>query len=114
MCRAVKLESMVFDAKLEGVLGRLARSLKSHYKARFGELLLLEVKNPNLLELMLVLEGEVNQVREILRVEPNARLASLEAGLEIAVLPVSRALFDAALEPELWEAKFTARVINAD
>jgi hypothetical protein len=105
---------MIFDAKLEAMLGRLAGGLKSHYKTRFGELLLLEVKNSDLLELVLVLEGEVNQVREILRVEPNARLASNEAGLEIAVLPVSRALFDAALEPELWEAKFTARVIEAD
>ena len=105
---------MVFDAKLEATLGHLARGLKSHYKALFGELLLLEVKNPKLLELILVLEGEVNQVREILRVEPNARLASKEAGLEIAVLPVSRAMFDAALEPELWEAKFTAREINVD
>jgi hypothetical protein len=105
---------MVFDAKLENTLQNLARALKAHYKARFGELLLLEVKNPKLLELVLVLEGEVNQVREILRVEPNARLASFEAGLEIAVLPVSRASFDAALEPELWEARFTARKINAD
>jgi hypothetical protein len=105
---------MVFDAKLEAALGHLARGLKSHYKARFGELLLLEVKNPDLLELVLVLEGGVNQVREILRVEPNARLASLKAGLEIAVLPVSRASFDAAFEPELWEAKFTARAIKPD
>jgi hypothetical protein len=104
---------MVFDAKLENALQALARALKVHYKARFGELLLLEVKQPGLLELMLVLEGEVNQVREILRVEPSARLASLEAGLEIAVFPVSRALFNAALEPELWEAKFTAREIKA-
>jgi hypothetical protein len=103
---------MVFDAKLEGALGNLARGLKSHYKARFGELLLLEVKNPSLLELLLILEGEVNQVREILRVEPNARLASSEAGVEIAVLPVSRAFFDAALKPELWEARFTAREIK--
>jgi hypothetical protein len=105
---------MVFDVKLEAVLRQLAQGLKAHYKSRFGELLLLEFKNPELLELILVLEGEVNQVREILRVEPSARLASLEAGFEIAVLPVSRASFDAALEPELWEAKFTARVIKAD
>lgn len=105
---------MVFDAKLEGVLQRLAGSLKSHYKARFGELILLEIKNPDLLELVLVLEGEVNQFREILRVEPSARLASLEAKLEIAVFPVSRDVYSASLEPELWEAKFTASEIKAD
>jgi hypothetical protein len=103
---------MVFDAQFELLLQRLARGLKAHYKARYGELLLLEVKQPSSLELMLVLEGEVNQVREILRVEPSARLASLESGLEIAVLPVSRATFNAALEPEVWEAKFTAREIK--
>ncbi len=103
---------MVFDAKLEAVLGNLARALKVHYQARFGELLLLEVKSQNVLELILVLEGEVNQVREILRVEPNARLASIEAEVEVAVYPVARETFNAALEPELWEAKFTARVIK--
>jgi hypothetical protein len=103
---------MVFDAKLERILQNLASGLKAHFKGRFGELWLLELENTNLLELILVLEGEVNQVREILRVEPNARLASLEAGVEIAVLPISRASFDAALEPELWEAKFTARKIT--
>jgi hypothetical protein len=103
---------MGFEDTLDGVLVQLARSLKSHYELRFGELLLLEVKNPGLLELVLILEGEINQVREILRVEPSARLASLKAGLEIAVLPVSRATFNASLEPELWEAKFTAREIS--
>jgi hypothetical protein len=105
---------MQFDAKLEDVLQKLARDLRAHYKARFGELVLLEVKRAGVLELLLILEGEVNQVREILRVEPNARLASLALNLEVAVFPVARATFDAALEPELWEAKFTARVINAD
>ncbi len=105
---------MVFDAKLEGVLQRLAGSLKTHYKSRFGELLLLEVRESDLLELILVLEGQVNQVRESLRVEPSARLASVEAGVEVAVYAVARETFNAALEPELWEAKFTASEIKAD
>jgi hypothetical protein len=104
---------MVFDPHLEMTLQGLARALKAHYQARFGELLLLEVKQAGLLELVLVLEGEVNQVREILRVEPSARLASLEAGMDVAVFPVSRETFNAALEPELWEAKFTAREIKS-
>ena len=105
---------MVNDTKLEAVLQNLARGLKAHYKARFGELVLLEPKQEGLLELLLILEGEVNQVREILRVEPNARLASIESGCEVAVFSVSRAIFNAALEPELWEARFTGRVIEAD
>ena len=102
---------METDAKLEVVLQKLARDLKSHYKTRFGELVLLEVKQTGLLELLLILEGEVNQLREILRVEPSARLASLELKLEVAVFPVARATFNAALEPELWETRFTGRVI---
>jgi hypothetical protein len=40
--------------------------LKVHYKSRFGELVPLEVKQNGLLELLLILEGEVNQVCEIL------------------------------------------------
>jgi hypothetical protein len=109
-----RLHGMVFDAQLERTLQKLAQALKVHYKAKFSELLLLELKQPGFLELVLVLEGEVNQVREILRVEPSARLATIEAGIEIAVLPVSRETFNAALEPELWEARFTARVILVD
>jgi hypothetical protein len=105
---------MVFDIKLEQTLKSLALALKLHYKVRFGELLLLEVKQAGLLELILVLEDEVNQMRETLRVELCARLAWIESGIEIAVFPVSRAMFDAALEPELWEARFTARVIEFD
>ena len=105
---------MALEAQLEDGLQNLARALKAHYKTRFGELVLLEVKQEGVLELLLILEGEVNQVREILRVEPNARLASIDSGCEVGVFPVSRAIFNAALEPELWEARFTGRVIEAD
>lgn len=104
---------MATYAKLERVLQQLVLDLKLHYKARFGSLILLEIKQENMLELLLILEGEVNQVREILRVEPNALRASREAGVEISVLPVAREIFDAALEPELWEVRFTGRVVES-
>ena len=70
----------------------------------------LEVQRAATLEVLLVLEGEVNQMREILRVEPVARLHS-SPSLEIAVLPISRTVFERAEEPELWELRFTGSVI---
>ncbi len=84
----------------------VASALRSHYGARFGLLVLLETKKPELLECLLVLEGEMNTVREILRVEPVARLHST-VHVELVILPVSRADWDAALEPEIWEAHWT-------
>jgi hypothetical protein len=91
----------------------LARGLRDHYGARFEALILLERKDEQLLELLLVLNGEVNQMREILRVEPLARRFSTST-LEVAVFPVAKADFDAALEPELWEAQFTGTRLEVD
>jgi hypothetical protein len=87
-------------------LHALTLALHSHYTQRLAELILLERKDEQLLELLVVLHGEVNQVREILRVEPVARRFST-ATLEVAIFPVAKKDFDAALEPELWEAQFT-------
>ncbi len=106
---------------LETALKHLASDLRGHYGARYGELILCaqrepdapEVLQPNALEVLLVLEGEVNQMREILRVEPVARLHSNPA-LEIAILPVSRTVFERAEEPELWELRFTGTVIEPE
>jgi hypothetical protein len=99
---------------LETSLKRLASDLRAHYGARYGELILCSPRGEQrTLEVMLVLEGEVNQMREILRTEPAARKHS-NPDLEIAVLPVSRDVFDRALEPELWELRFTGSVIEPD
>jgi hypothetical protein len=94
-------------------LRALARAVRDHYAARFEALILLERKDEQLLELLLVLRGDVNQMREILRVEPLARRFSTSV-LEVAIFPVSKTDFDAALEPELWEAQFTGTRLNPD
>lgn len=84
----------------------VAKALRAHYGQRYGMLVLLETKHQGLLECLLVLEGEVNTIREILRVEPVARLHS-SIHVELAILPISRRDWDAALEPEVWEAHWT-------
>jgi hypothetical protein len=104
----------VIPLDLEPMLKRLASDLRAHYGARYGELILCAPRvGQRTLEVMLVLEGNVNQMREILRTEPAARKHSTP-DLEIAVLPVSRDVFDQALEPELWELRFTGSVIEPD
>jgi hypothetical protein len=102
----------VIPPHLETTLKSLASDLRAHYGARYGELILCAPRGDGrTLEVMLVLEGHVNQMREILRTEPAARKHS-KPDLEIAVLPVSRDVFNSALEPELWELRFTGSVIN--
>ncbi len=109
---------LVIPPHLETTLKSLASDLQAHYGARYGELILCAPTSSmggdgRTLEVMLVLEGAVNQMREILRTEPAARKHS-NPDLEIAVLPVSRDVFDSAMEPELWELRFTGSVIEPD
>jgi hypothetical protein len=90
----------------------VAGALRTHYKERYHRLIALEQKAADQLELLLLLNGEVNPMREILRVEPVARRFST-ALFELSILPISREAFTAALEPELWEAHFTGTVVDA-
>jgi hypothetical protein len=94
------------------LLKPVAQALRNHYKDRYHQLIALEQKEANQLELLLLLNGDVNPMREILRVEPVARRFSSDI-LELSILPVSREAFTAALEPELWEAHFTGSVVEA-
>ena len=103
----------VMPPDLEITLKRMASDLHAHYGTRYGELILCAPRASGTLEVLLVLEGEVNQMREILRVEPVA-LQYSSPSLEIAVLPVSRDVFERADEPELWELRFTGTVIQPD
>lgn len=98
---------------LEITLRRMASDLRGHYGVRYGELILCAPKAGRALEVLLVLEGEVKQMREILRVEPVA-LQYSSPDLEIAVLPISRAVFERADEPEVWELRFTGTPIRPE
>lgn len=100
------------DADLKARLLEVSGALRGHYGARYGSLIAMPQERADQLELLLVLRDlVVNQMRELLRVEPVAlRFSTFE--LELSILPVSQAAFDAALEPSLWEAKFVGVVIN--
>ena len=98
--------------ELKTRLLEVSAALRSHYGARFQSLIACPQERADQLELLLVLRDSVNQMRELLRVEPVAlRFSTFE--LELSILPVSQAAFDAALEPSLWEAKFVGVVIDA-
>ena len=99
------------DADLKARLLEVSVALRGHYGARYESLIAMPQQATDQLELLLVLQGSVNQMRELLRVEPIAlRFSRFE--LELSILPVSQAAFDAALEPSLWEAKFVGVVIG--
>jgi hypothetical protein len=93
------------------ILHAIRQALQTHYQTRFVLLVALEPKQPGLFELLLVLSGEVNPMREILRVEPVARRFS-SPELEVAILPISQAQWDNASEPAVWEARFTGLVVH--
>jgi len=99
--------------KLRARLLEVSAALRSHYGARFESLIAMPQQQVDQLELLLVLrDAVVNQMRELLRVEPVAlRFSTFQ--LELSILPVSQAAFDAALEPSLWETKFSGVVIEA-
>ena len=98
--------------ELRARLLEVSAALRSHYGARFESLIAMPQAKADQLELLLVLQGSVNQMRELLRVESVAlRFSTFE--LELSILPVSQTAFDAALEPSLWEAKFIGVVIEA-
>lgn len=105
---AYSIDVMPVSAKdLRGILD----ALQLHYQQRFAFLVVLEAREADLVECLLVLNGEVNTVRELLRVEPISRRYSC-AGTDIAILPISRSDWDLALEPEVWEAHWTGTVVN--
>ena len=100
------------DADLKARLLEVDAVLRGHYGARYESLIAMPQEQADQLELLLILQGSVNQMRELLRVEPVALRFSTPL-LELSILPVSQAAFDAALEPSLWEAKFVGVVIDA-
>jgi hypothetical protein len=81
--------------KLEGLLPRLAADLRGLYGGRFQGLLLYgsyargNAREGSDVDLLLLLKGAVDPVREILFMEPVTWPLSLESGLLLSVMPVS-------------------------
>jgi hypothetical protein len=105
------VDSGDMDADLKARLLEVSAALRGHYGARYESLIALPQPTAGELELLLILRDPVNQMRELLRVEPVA-LRFSTAQLELSILPVAQSDFDAALEPSLWEAKFVGIVIG--
>jgi hypothetical protein len=105
------MAKMTYHRAMSQDLQAISKALQNHYQLRFVLLVALEPKRQGLLELLLVLSGEVNPVREILRVEPVARRFSTTE-LEVAILPISQNQWENAAEPEVWEARFTGVVVS--
>jgi hypothetical protein len=101
----------VTDSSLHDLLRPVLEALRSHYGARFSSLVALPQSKSELLEVLVVIHDPMNTMRELLRVEPVARRYS-STDLELSLLPVAKSVFDAALEPGLWEAHVAGVVID--
>jgi hypothetical protein len=99
------------DSPLQSTLHPVLEALRAHYGERFAMLIAMPQQADHLLEVVLVVHDPMNTMRELLRVEPVARRFS-NATLEISILPVAKSVYDAALEPGLWEAHVAGIVIG--
>ena len=96
---------------LRAVLRRLRNDLEVLYGARYQGLVLHgsyargEADEGSDVDLLLLLDGPVDPVRELLRIEPLAWPPSLESGYVISVLPVDSREFRRSEKPFLWNAR---------
>ena len=97
-------------ADLEAVLGRLERGFEDLYGGRYRGLVLYgsyargEADDESDVDLLL-LGGEVDRAREVLRVEPVKWPLALESGYVLSVVPVGVTEFRDAREPFLCNAR---------
>jgi predicted nucleotidyltransferase len=95
---------------LAAVLSRLSGELKALYGDRYQGLLLYgsyargEAHEGSDVDLLLLLEGPVDPVQEILRMEPAKWPISLESGYVLSILPTSIDDYRKAEDPLLWNA----------
>ncbi len=96
---------------LAAVLSRLSGELKALYGDRYEGLLLYgsyargEAHEGSDVDLLLLLEGSVDPVQEILRVESAKWPISLESGYVLSILPTSIEDYRKAEDPLLWNAR---------
>ena len=99
-------------ANLAALLRRLDRELRGLYgKERYGGLVLYgsyargEADEGSDVDLLVLLEGEVDPVRELIRMEDVKWALALESGYTLFVLAVSVEVYHSSEEPFLWSAR---------
>lgn len=96
---------------LKALLDRLARDLEILYGERYRGLVLYgsyargDADEGSDVDLLLLLDGEVDTVRELLRAEEVKWSLSLESGYTVSLLPVSLEAYRNSEEPFLWNAR---------
>lgn len=97
---------------LKDLLGSLDRGLRGLYgEERYGGLVLYgsyargEAHEGSDVDLILLLDGEVNKTREIVRSEDIAWPLALESGYLLALLPVSVEEYETSEASFLWNAR---------
>jgi predicted nucleotidyltransferase len=89
----------------------LAHELEALYGEQYGGLVLYgsyargEADEGSDVDLLLLLEGEVNSVRELRRAQEVKWPLALEAGYTVSLLPVSVDGYQRSEEPFLWNAR---------
>lgn len=99
-------------AELVALLGRLDQELRDLYgKQRYGGLVLYgsyargEADEGSDVDLLVLLEGEVDPVREVIRLEEVKWPLALESGYALSVLAVDVEAYRSSEEPFLWRAR---------
>ncbi len=99
-------------ADLAEVLGRLDRELRDLYGGRrYGGLVLYgsyargEAGEGSDVDLLVLLEGEVDPVRELIHLEDVKWPLALESGYALSVLAVSVEAYESSQDPFLWSAR---------
>jgi predicted nucleotidyltransferase len=98
-------------ADLAALLRQLDADLAALYGERYGGLVLYgsyargEADEGSDVDLLLLLEGEVNSVRELKRAQGVKWPLALEAGYTVSLLPVSMEDYERSEDPFLWNAR---------
>ena len=99
-------------ADLVALLGRLDRELRDLYGERrykglviYGSYARGEADEGSDVDLLALLEGEVDPVRELIRLEDVKWPLALESGYTLSVLTVSVEAYHSSEEPFLWSAR---------
>lgn len=97
-------------ADLAELLGHIGRGLESLYEGRYRGMVLYgsyargEATEGSDVDLLLLLEGEVDAAKELLKAQSVKWPLALDAGYTVSLIPVSERDYLYSREPFLWNA----------